>query len=89
MFNRHEKPRGERLTLHLAGSQVIGQRQHHSRTYPQTPLVLLSSLAQGADQLAVEAALEHKELKDHLWVRAPLPCELRPRPQRGPARGRL
>ena len=36
--------------------------------YPQTPLVLLSALAEGADQLAAEAALD-----SGVFVRAPLP----------------
>src|SRR4051794_536668 len=38
--------------------------------YGPTPLVVLSSLAEGADQLAAEAALE---VDDGVFVRAPLP----------------
>ncbi len=42
--------------------------QQFRDAYPQTPLVLLSALAEGADQLAAEAALD-----SGVFVRAPLP----------------
>ena len=42
--------------------------QQFRDAYPQTPLVLLSALAEGADQLAAEAALG-----SGVFVRAPLP----------------
>ena len=42
--------------------------QQFRDAYPHTPLVLLSALAEGADQLAAEAALD-----SGVFVRAPLP----------------
>jgi len=53
--------------------EVLKQRlneifQQFRDAYPHTPLVLLSALAEGADQLAAEAALDRG-----VFVRAPLP----------------
>jgi hypothetical protein len=59
--------------LNAADQDALRQKlaelfRQFQEAYPHSPLVLLSSLAEGADQLAAEVALEHGVL-----VRAPLP----------------
>ena len=55
----------------LRASVVAILRQFRT-AYPRTPVVLLTALAQGADQIAAEAALD----VDGVFVRAPLPFPL-------------
>jgi hypothetical protein len=69
----HRDPRPE--DREKLKEQLVAILLEVKETYPDTPLVLMSSLAQGADQLAVEAALEHPKLDKHVWVRAALPFE--------------
>lgn len=54
-------------TLRAALAKIF---QQFVQAYPNTPIVLLSSLAEGADQLAAEVAQENG-----IIVRAPLPFE--------------
>src|SRR5438105_1516767 len=58
---------------------ALKQIYHELHQYcPHTPLLVLSSLAQGADQLAVMVALEMREQQNlDISVRAPLPLHAR------------
>lgn len=62
----HRNPRRTDLPALEASLQAVFT--HFRAAYPDTPLVLLSSLAEGADQLASEVALANG-----VFVRAPLP----------------
>ena len=67
----HRKLRpGDVAALRLT---ILGVLNEFRTAYPDSPLVLLSALAPGADQLAVEAALELKRGGADVVVRAPLP----------------
>jgi len=69
------------LAIHPAAQedvrkQVIAIIKGLQKDYPHTPLLVLSPLAQGADQLAAEAALscfDRSDRLDRLWVPLPMP----------------
>ncbi len=61
-----EKAHGE---IKLAVRKII---EDFRNVYQHSPIVVLSELAEGGDQLAAEAALS---IKDRVYVRAPLPLD--------------
>ena len=63
-------PAGQRDWLRKAIATVIGEFR---KAYPETPLVVLTGLAQGADQIAADATLG----VEGAFVRAPLPSRER------------
>ncbi len=66
----HRQPRaGDLPALRAAFAAVLAEFR---RAYPHSPIVVLSSLAEGADLLAAEVALEGVP-EGHIAVRAPLP----------------
>jgi hypothetical protein len=62
----HRDPRA--ADIEVLRQKLVELFQQFKKAYPHTPLVLLSSLAEGADQLAAQVALEND-----VFVRAPLP----------------
>lgn len=62
---------GDRAALMAQVDAVFGElKTRYLKREPETPIILLSSLAEGADQLVAEVALQH-----HAILIAPLPME--------------
>ena len=67
--HRHLRP-GDEPVLAQAVDDIFAELQ---RAYPSTPLLLLTPLAQGADQLAAEVA-QRRSIPYRVPIPMPLPC---------------